>query len=127
MTLSLFSLPAFSMRRYIYRERDISEQLKFEDEEFLLGLKDQKQDQDGVSQQDKEPKKKDEGIEMEHDFEGELFDVISSDENDDEDDQKRDEMYLSINRCLKERANLSFLFPSVRMTQRYNIDIFFST
>lgn len=89
--------------------RDISEQLKYEDEEFLLGLKDQKQDQDELSQQDKETKNKDEGIEMEHDFEGELFDVIPSDENEDEDDRQRDEMYLSINR-LKERANFHFCF-----------------
>lgn len=79
-------------------KRDISEQMKFEDEDFLLGLKDQEQSEKNPSQQDTEPKRKDEGIEMEHDFEGELHDVLSSHDQESQEqnsnnEKEEEEMY----------------------------------
>ncbi|KAF9163666.1 AAA ATPase midasin [Actinomortierella ambigua] len=68
--------------------KDVSDEI--EDEEQVLGLQnDKKQDDD----QQKDTEEEDKGIEMENDFDGKLEDVkpTSDDENDDDDDEDEEE------------------------------------
>lgn len=63
---------------------DVSDEI--EDEEQVLGLKGEDDDAGGA-----EELKEDEGLEMDADFEGQLYDVPKDDENDDGDDDGKEE------------------------------------
>jgi hypothetical protein len=66
-------------------KEDVSEQI--EDEEQLLGLKGDEQDQ----KPDDEQKADDTGVEMDNDFEGEMFDLDKDEEQEQEEEKDNDE------------------------------------
>ncbi|CAM9377533.1 unnamed protein product, partial [Scytosiphon promiscuus] len=74
-------------------KKDVTDQI--EDEEQLLGLKGDEPDRD-QAEESKElgEDEQDKGMEMENDFEGEMFDVPKGDENDDKDENGDDKEEL---------------------------------
>ncbi len=73
-------------------KKDVSDQI--EDEEQLLGLKGDSEKADAKPEEKKDPDDMDKGLDMENDFEGDMFDMKKDEQeqDDDEDDGQEDEM-----------------------------------